>query len=302
MAQITNTLTAKDARLMTEVTQSALQLDGVTSRWLLKVLPWVDVTAGVYQVNRTVYDGKTYDAVSEHSCCDDDAVLPKTAARPLDYQRQYELHVVQTILQLQTRAVDLFNEPHDQTSMQVQLTIEALREKQEYEMVNNTGFGLLYSADPKQRITPYDHRPTPDALDNLLTRRPKTRFLFANPKTIAAIGRECNKRGLVISNIPVGDSLAPSWRGVPLLSCSKIPIVDGKSSIIAMRTGEDDEGVIGLRPKILPDQCEPGVNVRFMGISDQGIISYLVSSYFSVAVLTPNALGILENVEIEHLD
>ncbi|MGH4005835.1 MAG: hypothetical protein ACRDSO_17215, partial [Pseudonocardiaceae bacterium] len=40
-------------------------------------------------------------------------------------------------------------------------------------------------------------------------------------------------------------------------------------------------------------------NARFMGINDKAIISYLVSAYYSVAVLVPDALGILENVEID---
>ena len=37
-----------------------------------------------------------------------------------------------------------------------------------------------------------------------------------------------------------------SWRGCPLLSCNKIPIVDGHTSIIAMRVGEEDQGVVGF--------------------------------------------------------
>ncbi len=40
------------------------------------------------------------------------------------------------------------------------------------------------------------------------------------------------------------------------------------------------------------------MNVRFMGIDDKAIISYLVSAYFSAAVLVPDALGVLEHVEI----
>jgi hypothetical protein len=35
-----------------------------------------------------------------------------------------------------------------------------------------------------------------------------------------------------------------------------------------------------------------------MGISEQAIISYLVTTYYSAAVLVPDALGVLENVEI----
>ncbi len=35
-----------------------------------------------------------------------------------------------------------------------------------------------------------------------------------------------------------------------------------------------------------------------MGIDEKSIISYLVTTYYSAAVLVPNALGVLENVEI----
>jgi hypothetical protein len=90
-----------------------------------------------------------------------------------------------------------------------------------------------------------------------------------------------------------------AWRGVPVLPCDKIPISErNTSAILAMRTGEADEGVIGLRPATLPDEHEPGLSVRFTGIDEKAIISYLVSAYYSVAVLVPDALGVLENVEL----
>ena len=56
--------------------------------------------------------------------------------------------------------------------------------------------------------------------------------------------------------------------------------------------------MIGLHKTGLPDEYEPGLNVRFMGISDKAIMSYLVSAYYSVAVLVPDALGILDNVQV----
>jgi hypothetical protein len=37
-----------------------------------------------------------------------------------------------------------------------------------------------------------------------------------------------------------------------------------------------------------------------MGINDKGLICYLVSAYYSVAVLVPDALAVLEDVEIAH--
>jgi Phage capsid-like protein len=35
-----------------------------------------------------------------------------------------------------------------------------------------------------------------------------------------------------------------------------------------------------------------------MGINEQAVMSYLVSAYYSAAVLVPDALGVLENVEL----
>lgn len=65
-----------------------------------------------------------------------------------------------------------------------------------------------------------------------------------------------------------------------------------------MRTGEAEQGVIGLQQTGIPDEIEPSLSVRFMGIDEQAIISYLVTAYYSAAVLVPDALGVLENVEV----
>ncbi|WP_405837052.1 family 2B encapsulin nanocompartment shell protein [Streptomyces sp. NBC_01518] len=217
--------------------------------------------------------------------------------------REYELSVAQTVLKVHSRVTDLYNQPMNQTQQQLRLTVEALRERQENELVNNRDFGLLHNADYDQRISTHSGPPTPDDLDELLSMRRDTRYLFAHPRAIAAFGRECNKRGVYFSGIDVGGHHLPAWRGVPLLPCGKIPVSESRtSSIIAMRTGEDDQGVIGLYQTGIPDELEPGLNVRFMGINEQAIISYLVSTYFSAAVLVPDAIGILENVEVSRRD
>ncbi|WP_411075909.1 family 2B encapsulin nanocompartment shell protein [Streptomyces sp. cmx-4-7] len=220
----------------------------------------------------------------------------------VDYElapREYELSVAQTVLKVHSRVADLYNGPMNQTEEQLRLTVEALRERQEHELVNNREFGLLHNADFKQRIQPHSGPPTPDDLDELLTRRRGTRFFLAHPRTIAAIGRELNARGIYPDHVDLDGRRVRSWRGVPILPCDKIPIsAENTSSILALRTGEDDQGVIGLRQTGLAEEYEPGLSVRFMGIDEQSIISYLVTTYYSAAVLVPNALGVLENVEI----
>ncbi|MFJ4620495.1 family 2B encapsulin nanocompartment shell protein [Streptomyces sp. NPDC088812] len=216
-------------------------------------------------------------------------------ARP----REYELSIAQTVLRIHTRVADLYNQPMNQTEQQLRLTVEALKERQEHELVNNRDFGLLHNCEYDQRIQPHDGVPSPDDMDELLSRRRGTKLFLAHPRAIAAFGRELNRRGLVPETIDVGGNRIPTWRGVPIYPCNKIPVTEARtSSIIAMRLGEQDQGVIGLRQSGIPDEIEPSLSVRFMGINEQAIIKYLVTAYYSAAVLVPDALGVLENVEI----
>ncbi|GAB2692845.1 family 2B encapsulin nanocompartment shell protein [Nocardia thraciensis] len=211
--------------------------------------------------------------------------------------REYELGIGQSVLRVHTRVADLFNEPHNQIEQQLRLTIEALYERREHDLVNNPEFGLLRNCDLKQRIYTESGPPTPDDMDELLSMRRSTKLFLAHPKAIAAFGRECTRRGIYPDPVDVDGHRIPAWRGVPIFPCGKIPVSDtGTTSILAMRTGEKDQGVVGLHQTGIPDEFEPGLNVRFKGIDDQSIISYLVSCYYSAAVLVPDALGILDNV------
>ncbi|KFF99503.1 family 2B encapsulin nanocompartment shell protein [Streptomyces europaeiscabiei] len=242
------------------------------------------------------YGEKEIDLAAGHSGEPD---IPHTF---VDYEaapREYELSVAQTVLRIHTRVADLYNQPMNQTEQQIRLTVEALKERQEHELINNREFGLLHNCEYDQRLQPHDGVPGPDDLDELLCRRRGTKLLLAHPRAISAFGRELNKRGLVPETIDIAGNRIPTWRGVPIYPCNKIPVTEARTtSIIAMRTGEDDQGVIGLRAASIPDEIEPSLSVRFMGINEQAIIKYLVTAYYSAAVLVPDALGVLENVEI----
>lgn len=226
-------------------------------------------------------------------------VLPGTFVNYELAPREYELSVVQTVLKVHTRVSDLFNDPMNQVEEQLRLTIETLRERQEHELINNRDFGLLHNADLKQRIHTRSGPPTPDDLDELLCRRRKSRFFLAHPRTIAAFAQQCSRRGVYPTGVEVHGSKVLAWRGVPILPCDKIPITESRtSSILVLRTGQEDQGVIGLHRTGIPDEVEPSLSVRRMDIDEKAITSYLVSAYFSAALLVPDALGILENVEI----
>ncbi|MFM9591712.1 family 2B encapsulin nanocompartment shell protein [Streptomyces scabiei] len=242
------------------------------------------------------YGEKEIDLAAGHSGEPD---IPHTF---VDYEaapREYELSVAQTVLRIHTRVADLYNQPMNQTEQQIRLTVEALKERQEHELVNNREFGLLHNCEYDQRLQPHDGVPSPDDMDELLSRRRGTKMLLAHPRAISAFGRELNKRGLVPETVDIAGNRIPTWRGVPIYPCNKIPVTEARTtSIIALRTGEDDQGVIGLRASSIPDEIEPSLSVRFMGINEQAIIKYLVTAYYSAAVLVPDALGVLENVEI----
>ncbi|MER7504687.1 family 2B encapsulin nanocompartment shell protein [Nonomuraea pusilla] len=221
----------------------------------------------------------------------------------VDYElspREYELSVAQTILRVHSRVSDLYNQPMSQLDQQLRLTVEALRERQEHELVNNREFGLLHNADFGQRIRTRSGPPTPDDMDDLLATVWKDpAFFLAHPQAIAAFGRECTRRGVYPQHSEVNGHRVPAWRGVPIFPCNKIPVSRARtSSIMLMRVGQENQGVVGLHQTGIPDEYQPSLSVRFMNINEKAVISYLVSAYYSAAVLVPDALGVLEDVEI----
>ena len=100
-----------------------------------------------------------------------------------------------------------------------------------------------------------------------------------------------------------------TWRGVPLIPCDKLELHShyetqkrdlgfGTTSILLMRVGEAEQGVVGLHQTGIPGEIMPSLSSRFMGIDSIGVAMYLFTLYFSCAVLTEDALGVLENVEV----
>jgi hypothetical protein len=223
-----------------------------------------------------------------------------------DRPREYELSVMQTVIRLHTRISDLYNDPIDQLREQLRLTIEGMKERQESEIINDAEFGLLKSIAPSMRLRARSGPPTPDDMDDLLARVWKEpAFFLAHPRAIAAFGRECTRRGVPPPTVQMFGSPFLTWRGVPIIPCDKLRVNGvaahrsaGITNILLMRVGEQRQGVVGLHQLGLPGEQMPGVSVRFMGIDANSTASYLVTMYFSAAVLTDDALGVLENVEV----
>ena len=203
------------------------------------------------------------------------------------------------MVDIHTRVSDLYSSPYDQIGEQLRLTIETIKERQESELVNNPDYGMLANVADQQRISTRTGAPTPDDLDELITRVWKEpAFFLTHPRAIAAFGRECTRRGVPPATVSLFGSQFVTWRGVPLIPSDKVPLEDGKSKILLLRVGQERRGVVGLYQPGLTGEQSPGLSVRFMGISRSAIASYLISLYCSLAVLTDDALAVLNDVEV----
>ncbi len=235
--------------------------------------------------------------------------VPELQRTFVDYEeapRQYQLSVMQTVIRLHTRVTDLYNNNYDQLREQLRLTIEGMKERQESEIINDPEFGLLHAAAPSMRIHTRSGPPTPDDLDDLLAHVWKEpAYFLAHPRAIAAFGRECTRRGVPPPTVPMFGSPFLTWRGVPIVPSDKLLVnrtgtdhSAGLTNILLMRVGEAKQGVVGLHQVGFPGEQMPGLSVRFMGIDNYSTASYLVTLYFSAAVLTEDALAVLDNVEV----
>jgi hypothetical protein len=247
---------------------------------------------------------KHIDLASGH---EEDNIIPETYIDYEEHPREYSLNTLQTVVRVHTRVTDLYNNPYNQLEQQMRLSIESIKERQEWELINNRNFGLLSSVEPGYRISTRYGAPTPDDLDELLSlvwKKPS--FFLAHPRAIAAFERECTWRGVppvttVVHGVPV-----VTWRGVPVIPSDKVEIQGqyltnrgvGTTNIILIRSGEHEQGVVGLHQAGIPGEIAPSLSARLMGLDKFAVASYLLTKYFSLASLTDDAIAVLENVEV----
>jgi encapsulin shell SprI-like protein len=297
--EVRHTLGEVAARQLANTTKTVPQMKAITPRWLVSFLPWTPVEAGTYRVNRVVAEHP--EAPADVTCGTREEVdLPETFVNYDEKPREYTLCAVTTVLDVQTRVSDLYRSPYDQIREQLRLLIELVKERQEKEIINNADYGLLHNVSPEQHVKTRTGAPTPDDLDELIARVWKEpAFFLAHPRAIAAFGRECTRRGVPPPTVTLFGSPFLTWRGIPLIPTDKLAVKNGKTNILLLRTGEKKQGVIGLFQPGLVGEVSPGLSVRFMGINRKAIASYLISLYCSAAVLTEDAIGVLENVHVE---
>lgn len=252
------------ARQLANATKTVPVLSTISPRWLVHLLQWSPVEAGIYRLNKV----KNPENVAVACAKRDESELPQTFVDYEDQPREYFLNAVSTVLDIHTRVSDLYSSPHDQIKEQLRLTIETIKEKQESELINNADYGLLSSVAQDQIIYPLTGAPTPDDLDELLTKVWKEpAFFLTHPLAIAAFGRECTRRGVPPPTVSMFGSQFLTWRGIPLIPSDKVPVIDGKTKILLLRVGEKRQGVVGVYQPGLAGEQSPGLSVRFMGIN-----------------------------------
>ena len=298
-------LGAKAAYNLANVTKTKPQYGALTPKWLTKFLEFKGLETGIYRVNK-VKEGETpLDVLCSQTKKSD--IIPEGYVEYEEEPREYRLNSISTIINVNTAIEDVYSAPYDQVQEQLGLAIESLRERQESQLINNDDYGLLKNIADSQRIQTRTGAPTPDDMDELITKVWKEpSFFLAHPRAIAAFERECTKRGVppVTVNIAGGNFL--TWRGIPIVPTDKL-LVDGlknpksqngKTNILLIRTGEAKRGVVGLFQAGLKNEHSRGLSVRFRGIDNKGVASYLLSLYCSAAILADDAIAVLEDVEV----
>ena len=158
--------------------------------------------------------------------------VPRTFVDYDHTPREIGLNLVQTVLQMHTRVTDIYNSPHDQLDQQMRLTVEGMRERQEWDLINDPQTGLLGQVAETMRIPTRLGAPTPDDFDEMLSlvwKEPA--FFLAHPRTIAAFGRECTRRG-----VPPPTVQLHAHRSSPGVACRSCRPTNSPSTPAARRT------------------------------------------------------------------
>ena len=302
---ITNALGKQAAYNLANVTKTKPQYGALTPKWLTKLLEFKGLETGIYRVNKVVEGETPLDVLCSSTKKDD--IIPEGFVQYQTEPREYQLNSISTIVNINTAVEDVYSSPYDQAQEQIALAVESLRERQESQLINNDDYGLLKNIADSQRIQSRTGAPTPDDLDELITKVWKEpSFFLAHPRAIAAFERECTKRGVPPVTADIAGGRFILCRGIPIIPTDKL-LVDGlknpksqsrKTNILLVRTGEAKRGVIGLYQAGMKNEHSRGLSIRFRGIDNKGVASYLLSLYCSAAILADDAIAVLEDVEV----
>ena len=259
MSETQLSLSAHAARNLATATVTVPQWDEITPRWLHKLLPWADVDGGVYRVNRVIKKDPTVNVLTV------DSGEPKLPTTFVDYEvdpREYHLSTIQTVLNTHTRVTDLYSNRIDQLREQVRLTVDAVKEREEWELINHPQFGLFNEVADRISVSSPARARLLRTISMIFWRssgrsppfssRIRRRLPHSDGRRRVA---ECRRQRLIIFGSPF-----ITWRGIPLIPTNKLQVgEDGKTSILLLRVGEAQQGVVGLQKAGVTGEIEPGL-------------------------------------------
>jgi hypothetical protein len=135
------------------------------------------------------------------------------------------LSTIQTVLRTHTRVTDLYSNKIDQLREQIRLTVEAVKEREEWELINIPRFRFAQGSGFVANHQDAQRRADAGRLDELLGLVwKKPAFFLAHPKAIIAFGRECTRRGVPPPTVHLFGTPFITWRGVPLIPSNKLEV------------------------------------------------------------------------------
>ena len=298
-----HTLGEAAAFQLANVTKTAPQYGAITPRWLVRLLDWKPVEAGTLRLNRVV-DDKSVEVVCEpkQESCHSGGLrgLRGEASRvhaELDLERPAGRHQgvrpVQQPLRSGRRAAqaddrDGQGAPGGRTHQQQRLRAAAQRPRLP---AHQDAQGRAYTRRPRR---------TPEqGLEGTLVlprASPGHRRLW--PRVHASRRPATDHHPLRHPDADVARRAPGSHQQAPGGWPDQSHGGGGSTSILLLRVGEKKQGVIGLYQPGLPGEQTPGLSVRFMGLDQRSIASYLVALYCSAAVLVDDAIASLDGVEV----
>ena len=272
-----------------------------TPRWIDKFVDTIGIENGIYQINKVSDDSNQvkFD-ISEYG------QIPESNVSFDPKPERIELVSIETLIKVPAKINDIYNIPHNQTDIQVSLTLEKIFEKKEQLLFyfgmtediydeGQTKYGLYNYCKTKNKCMTYKGSSfNLNILDEMLSNVwIKPTMFILHPELLKLVLSACTTAGIYPGYVEMFGATFSTWRGIPLVPCDKL-FRKNTYDIFLIRTGERDNGVVQLYNNNISANGVPSLVVKENSTDDYGLISYRVSYYFNIAVLSKDSVFLCE--------
>lgn len=292
MANNQGMLLIDQAKKLTEVNKTVPIWEDSTPKWLLKILDVTEIENTTFRINKV----HSITKISHQMNDDEYGIILHDNVGIQDKPQQIELVTIESMIRIPSKIYDVMNYPHNQTNVQLKHTIDNIMEQQENYFINGKNGFVKYCTD-NNRLLEYESTINPNILDDLLGLvYNKPTFYLMHPKTLVEFCKSCNSMGLNTGNMELFGYQFITWRGLPIITCNKIPYTSDNGSykgsyVFLLRTGFDDDGVVQLRNANKNKYGYPGIFIEKSKTDNCGTVSTRISLYTNVAVLSNEAIA-----------